>query len=58
MGFLNHREGGLIFSQVFLRLHEFEEIEISGQSWRGDCEEKKKTLETGYRPRIRPLYYF
>jgi hypothetical protein len=47
MEFLNHREGGLVFYQVFLlsplqytelnsrnckMLHEFEEIEISRQS--------------------------
>ncbi len=53
MEFLNHREGGVLFYQVFLlfplqctvthyenckRLSEFEEIEISRQSCRGDCE--------------------
>ncbi len=53
MDFLNHREGGMVFYQVFLlyplqctvilveickRLREFEEIEISRQSCRGDCE--------------------
>jgi hypothetical protein len=53
MDFLNHREGGMVFYQVFLlspsqctitncgnskRLREFEELEISRQSCRGDCE--------------------
>ncbi len=53
MDFLNHREGGVIFYQVTLlsalqctvthyrnckKLREFEEIEISRQSCRGDCE--------------------
>jgi hypothetical protein len=57
MDFLNHREGGMVFSQVFLlshlqctvtncrnfkRLHEFEEIEISGQSCRDNCESKEE----------------
>jgi hypothetical protein len=51
MDFLNHREGDVVFFQVFLlsllkctlthlrnckRLREFEEIEISRQSCRGD----------------------
>ncbi len=51
MDFLKHREGGVVFYQVFLlsplqctemhyrnckRLREFEEIETSKQSWRGD----------------------
>jgi hypothetical protein len=51
MDFLNHREGGVVFYQVFLlsplqctvthyrnckRLREFEEIEISVQSCRGE----------------------
>ncbi len=53
MGFLPHRVGGAVFYQVFLlsplqctvmrcrnfkRLREFEEIEISKQSCRGDFE--------------------
>ncbi len=54
MDFLNHREGGTVFYQVFLvsplrctvtelyrnckRLHEFEEIQMSSQSCTGDCE--------------------
>ncbi len=53
MDFLKHREGGVIFYQVFLlsplqctvmqyrnckRLHEFEEIDIVRQSCRGDFE--------------------
>jgi hypothetical protein len=53
MEFLNHREGGVFFHQVFLlsplqctvlncrnckRLREFEEIEISKQSCKSDCE--------------------
>ncbi len=53
MDFLNHGEGGVVFYQVFLRsplqciltdcrnckrLREFEGIEISRQSCRGDCE--------------------
>jgi hypothetical protein len=53
MDFLNHREGGVVSYQIFLlsfiqytvthyrnckRLREFEEIEISRQSCRGDCE--------------------
>jgi hypothetical protein len=53
MDFLNHREGDMVFYQVFSFLlysvqqlkcrncrsfSEFEEIEISRQSCRGDCE--------------------
>jgi hypothetical protein len=47
MDVLNHREGGVLFCLVFsfllfrrnyTRLREFEEIEISRQSCRGDCE--------------------
>ncbi len=41
------------------RLREFEEIEISRQSCRGDCElqgGKLLRLLSGFRPRIRPLY--
>jgi hypothetical protein len=47
MDLLNHREGGMVCYQVssFLlysrnckRLREFQEIEISRQSCRGDCE--------------------
>jgi hypothetical protein len=53
MYFLNQRERGMVFYQVFLlsplqctvgelftvkRLRKFEEIEISRQSCRGDCE--------------------
>jgi hypothetical protein len=53
MDFLNHRDGGVVFFHVFLlsplqrtvthygncmRLREFEEIEISMESFRGDCE--------------------
>jgi hypothetical protein len=46
MDFLNQIEGGLVFYPVSLllncrnckRLREFEEIEISRQSCRGDCE--------------------
>jgi hypothetical protein len=46
MDFINHREGGMVFYQVFLlyrnckRLREFEEIEISTQNCRGDCEKQ------------------
>jgi hypothetical protein len=55
MDFLSHREGGVVFHQVFLifplqctvthcrnckRLREFEEIETSRQSCRGDCEQQ------------------
>jgi hypothetical protein len=40
MNFSNHREGGIVFYQVFLlsplqRIGKFEEIEISRQSCRG-----------------------
>jgi hypothetical protein len=55
MDFLNHMEGGTVFYQVFLyysvqlpncrnckRLREFEEIEISRSSCRGDCESKEE----------------
>jgi hypothetical protein len=50
MEFLNHKEGRMVFYQVFLlsptvtncinskRLQELEEIEISMQSCKGDCE--------------------
>jgi hypothetical protein len=46
MDLLNHRERGMVFHQVsffllsrnFMRLREFEEIEISRQRCRGDCE--------------------
>jgi hypothetical protein len=52
MDFLNHREGGMVFYQVFhlspsqcncncrncKRLREFEEMDISRQSCGGDCE--------------------
>jgi hypothetical protein len=53
MAFLNHKKGGVVYNQVFLlsalqctvtqcrnckRLGEFEEVEISGQSCRDDCE--------------------
>ncbi len=59
MDFLNHREGGKVFYQVFLlsplqctvtnctnckRLREFEETEISRQSCRGDCEQQRGKL--------------
>ncbi len=60
MDFLNHREGGMVFYQVFLlsplqctlticveickRLREFEEIEDSRQSCRGDCEKQGEKL--------------
>jgi hypothetical protein len=70
MGFRNHRERDMVFYQVFLlsplqctvtelrnckRLREFEEIEISRQCWRGDCEyNKEKTLLSGFHFRIRP----
>jgi hypothetical protein len=53
MDFLNHMEGGVVFWQVFLlsslqctithsrnskRLRDFEEIDISRQSYRDECE--------------------
>jgi hypothetical protein len=60
MDFLSHREGGVVFYQVFLlsplqysetlycrnckRLREFEEIEISRESCRGDCEQQGEKL--------------
>jgi hypothetical protein len=58
MDFLNHRERGVVFYQVFLysvlncrnckRLREFEEIEISRHSWRGVLVliARRKTLKT------------
>jgi hypothetical protein len=64
--FLNHGEGGMVFfirfSSFLLyrnckRLREFEEIEISRQSCRPDCEEqggKLLRLLSGFRPRILP----
>ncbi len=70
MDFLNHREGGMVFLSGFppfsftvysncKRLPEFEEIEISMQSFRGDYEwqgGKLLRLLSGFRPRIRPQY--
>jgi hypothetical protein len=57
MDFLNHREAGMVFYQAFLlspfqctvtelrrnykRLREFEEIEFSRQSYRGDVDCKE-----------------
>jgi hypothetical protein len=63
MDFIYHREGGMIFYQVFLlyrnfkRFREFEEIVISRQICRGDCElqgGKLLRLLSEFRPRIRP----
>jgi hypothetical protein len=73
MIFLNHREWGVALSVFLLspsqftvmhyincrRLREFEEIEISMQSCRGDSELQKEKLIrrlSGFRPRIRPLH--
>jgi hypothetical protein len=45
------------FGEIHERLHEFEEIEISAQSCRGDCEKQGRKLGrllSGFRPRIRP----
>jgi hypothetical protein len=73
MDFLNHREGGVVFYQVFLlsplqctvtncrnckRLREFEETEISRQSYREvtvNSKEENSRLFSEFRPRIRPL---
>jgi hypothetical protein len=53
MDFLKHRERSMVFYQVFLLYSEFEEIEISSQSCRGDCVIFR--LLSGFRPRIQPL---
>jgi hypothetical protein len=38
MDFLNQKEGGIVFPTFSFTETEFEEIEISWQSWRGNCE--------------------
>ncbi len=67
--FLNQREGGVWFSiRIFSfliyrnckRFREFEEIAISRQSCRGECEYqggKLLRLLSGFRQRIRPVVY-
>ena len=73
MDFLNHREGGVVLHQLFLlsplqctamhyrickKLREFEEIEISRQSCRGDCElqeEKLLILLSGLCPTLKKI---
>jgi hypothetical protein len=67
MDFLRHRKGGYgllsgvphFFFTVYCRncnkLRECEEIEISRQSCRGECEGKPLRLLSGFRPRIQPL---
>ncbi len=67
MDFLNHRDGSMVFYQVFIlnsrnckRLREFEEMEISRLSCRWDCEQqggKLLRLLSGFLPRIRSQDY-
>ncbi len=70
MDFLNHREGVMVFCQVFLlsplqcncdcrnckRLREFEEMEISSQSCGDDIEQQEENSVPGFRPRNLPQF--
>ncbi len=67
MDFLNYREGGMVFYQVFLlllyrnckRLREFEETESQAKTLEvtvNNKEENSLDFLSGFRPRILPLF--